>query len=72
MDQPPISHKLLFVNSRGIKVTDKSVDALAHDLRQEYAIILQQIPLFDRALKSIAKHINKEGEHSIQKPESQA
>jgi hypothetical protein len=55
----PISHKLLFVNARGIKVTDKSLDELAHDLREKTALVLQQIPLFDRALTAIAKQMNE-------------
>ena len=53
----PISQKMLFVNARGVKVTDKSVDELAHDLREKQAVILQQIPLFDRAMSAIAKQV---------------
>ncbi len=64
----PISHKLLFVNARGVKVTDKSLDELAHDLREKQAIVLQQIPLFDRAMSAIAKQVSgpKESEHDSQ------
>lgn len=58
----PISHKLLFVNARGVKVTDKSLDELAHDLREKMAVVLQQIPLFDRALSAIAKQVVKDGD----------
>lgn len=58
----PISHKLLFVNSRGVKVTDKSVDELAHDLRKKIATVLQQIPLFDRAMIAIAKQVSTDTE----------
>jgi len=58
----PISQKLLFVNARGIKVTDKSVDELAHDLREKSAIVLQQIPIFDRALDAIAKQMTDKTE----------
>ncbi len=57
----PISHKLLFVNARGVKVTDKSLDELAQDLREKLAVVLQQIPLFDRAMSAIAKQVVKEG-----------
>ncbi len=53
----PISHKLLFVNARGVKVTDKSLDELAHDLRVKQATVLQQIPLFDRAMTAIAEQV---------------
>lgn len=58
----PISHKLLFVNARGVKVTDKSIDELAHDLREKIATVLQQIPLFDRAMSAIAKQVSDETE----------
>ncbi len=56
----PISQKLLFVNVRGVKVTDKSVDELAHDLREQQAVVLQQIPLFDRAMTAIAQQVAAE------------
>lgn len=55
----PISNKLLFVNSRGVKVTDKSLDELAFDLRSGKANVLQQIPIFDRALKAIARQMTE-------------
>ena len=58
----PISQKMLFVNARGVKVTDKSVDELAHDLREKQAVILQQIPLFDRAMSAIAKQVKADDE----------
>jgi hypothetical protein len=60
----PISHKLLFVNARGVKVTDKSLDELAHDLREKQAMVLQQIPLFDRAMASIAQQITSDSDDS--------
>ncbi|MEZ5473143.1 MAG: DUF1631 domain-containing protein [Marinicella sp.] len=56
----PISQKLLFVNARGVKVTDKSLDELAYDLRHKIAVILQQIPIFDRAMTAIAKQVTEE------------
>ncbi len=62
----PISNKLLFVNARGVKVTDKSLDELAHDLREKQAIVLQQIPLFDRAMSSIAQQVTSENEKTKQ------
>jgi len=58
----PISHKLLFVNARGVKVTDKSLDELAHDLRKKLAVVLQQVPLFDRAMASIAEQVTIESD----------
>ncbi len=62
----PISHKLLFVNSRGVKVTDKSIDELAHDFRQKVARILQQVPIFERALNAIAKKMENESKLSTE------
>lgn len=55
----PISHKRLFVNARGIKVTDKSVDEIADDFRTGNAIKLDQVPLFDRAMNAIADKVEK-------------
>ncbi len=62
----PISQKLLFVNARGVKVTDKSFDELAHDLRERLAVVLQQIPLFDRAMASIAEQVTVDSENTEQ------
>ncbi len=55
----PISHKRLFVNARGIKVTDKSLDEIADDLRTGNAIRLDQVPLFDRAMNAIANKVEE-------------
>lgn len=55
----PISHKRLFVNARGIKVTDKSVDEIADDFRTGNAVKLDQVPLFDRAMNAIADKVEK-------------
>jgi hypothetical protein len=60
----PISQKLLFVNARGVKVTDKTVDELANDLRQKNALILQQMPIFDRAMSAIAKQVTEKEQQS--------
>ncbi|MCX7553616.1 DUF1631 domain-containing protein [Marinicella sp. S1101] len=62
----PISQKLLFVNARGVKVTDKTLDELAHDLRQKQAVVLQQIPLFDRAMSAIAKQVSDADEKTTE------
>ncbi len=63
----PISGKLLFVNARGLKVMDKSPAGLAADLRAGKARILEQIPLFDRALSAIANKLkDNSGENSDQ------
>ena len=51
----PISSRYLFVNRRGLKVCDKSVSALAVELRRGSAILLEEVPLFDRALDAIVE-----------------
>ncbi|MFC3193843.1 DUF1631 domain-containing protein [Marinicella sediminis] len=68
----PISNKLLFVNSRGVKVTDKSLDELANDFRCGKANVLQQIPIFDRAMKAIATKMADKEEQEAAKPTDSA
>ncbi|MBO9663698.1 DUF1631 domain-containing protein [Dokdonella sp.] len=53
----PISSKYLFVNRRGLKVCDKTVAALAIELRRGSAIVLEEVPLFDRALDAIVARL---------------
>ena len=53
----PISAKYLFVNRRGLKVCDKTVAALAVELRRGSAIVLEEVPLFDRALDAIVARL---------------
>ena len=50
----PITAKYLFVNSRGLKITDKTNIDLAAGLKNKTIRILQQVALFDRALSAIA------------------
>ncbi|MBX3688446.1 DUF1631 domain-containing protein [Dokdonella sp.] len=59
----PISAKYLFVNRRGLKVCDKTVTALAEELRAGTTTILEEVPLFDRALDAIVaklRHVTAE------------
>ena len=53
----PISSKYLFVNRRGLKVCDKTVFALAAELRRGTTIVLEEVPLFDRALDAIVARL---------------
>ena len=55
----PISSKYLFVNRRGLKVCDKTVAALAVELRRGSALILEEVPLFDRALDAIVERLRQ-------------
>ncbi len=57
----PISSKYLFVNRRGLKVCDKTATALAVELRQGNAVLLEEVPLFDRALDAIVERLRKSG-----------
>ncbi|MGH8124325.1 MAG: DUF1631 domain-containing protein [Rhodanobacteraceae bacterium] len=49
----PISGKYLFVNRRGLKVADRTAVQLASELLSGRAMILEEVPLFDRALDAI-------------------
>jgi hypothetical protein len=53
----PISSKYLFVNRRGLKVCDKTVIALAIEMRRGSAVVLEEVPLFDRALDAIVARL---------------
>ena len=55
----PISSKYLFVNRRGLKVCDKSIAALAVELRRGSAVLLEEVPLFDRALDAIVERLRQ-------------
>jgi hypothetical protein len=55
----PISGKLLFVNAKGAKVVDLFPIELAEKLRKQDCITLQQVPLMDRAMSSIADKMKK-------------
>ncbi len=53
----PISSKYLFVNRKGLKVADKTIFALAAEIRRGHAAILEEVPLFDRALDAIVERL---------------
>ncbi|HST27675.1 MAG TPA: DUF1631 domain-containing protein [Rudaea sp.] len=53
----PISSKYLFVNRKGLKVADKTMQALAIEIRRGDAAILEEVPLFDRALDAIVERL---------------
>jgi hypothetical protein len=53
----PISSKYLFVNRRGLKVCDKTVFGLAAEMRRGTAVVLEEVPLFDRALDAIVARL---------------
>jgi hypothetical protein len=53
----PISGKYLFVNRRGLKVADRTAVQLATELQDNRAIVLEEVPLFDRALDAIVDRL---------------
>ncbi|MBU6477725.1 MAG: DUF1631 family protein [Xanthomonadaceae bacterium] len=55
----PISGKYLFVNRRGLKVADRTAVQLATELHDNRAMVLEEVPLFDRALDAIVDRLRK-------------
>ncbi|HEU4663916.1 MAG TPA: DUF1631 domain-containing protein, partial [Dokdonella sp.] len=68
----PISSKYLFVNRRGLKVCDKTVFGLAAELRRGSAVILEEVPLFDRALDAIVARLRHAGDDAAATPAAPA
>ena len=56
----PITGKFLFVNSRGLKITDKTTLELSLGLKKKSIRVLEQVPVFDRALSAIANKLKKD------------
>ena len=55
----PISGKYLFVNRRGLKVADRTLQQLAAEMRDGRALVLEEVPLFDRALDAIVERLRQ-------------
>jgi len=45
------------VNRKGLKVADKTVFALAAEMRRGATLVLEEVPLFDRALDAIVERL---------------
>ncbi len=56
----PISGKYLFVNRRGLKVCDMTLGQLAAGIQDGSTVILEEVPLFDRALDAIVERLKKD------------
>ncbi len=56
----PISGKYLFVNQRGLKVCDMTLQQLAVGIRDGSVVPLEEVPLFDRALDAIVKRLKEQ------------
>ncbi|HET7593017.1 MAG TPA: DUF1631 domain-containing protein [Rhodanobacteraceae bacterium] len=63
----PISGKYLFVNRRGLKVADRTAVQLANELQGQRLMILEEVPLFDRALDAIVDRLRNA--HAEQPPQ---
>jgi hypothetical protein len=55
----PISSKFLFVNRKGLKVSDMTAQQLAVQIRAGQAVVLEEVPLFDRALDAIVERLKQ-------------
>ena len=55
----PISGKMLFVDAKGAKVIDLFPIVLADQLRKNQSRLLQQVPIMDRAMSSIAEKMKQ-------------
>lgn len=53
----PISQNYLFVNRKGLKIADKTRFGLAAEMRRGDARIIQDVPLFDRAMGAIVNKL---------------
>ncbi|MGB4858380.1 MAG: DUF1631 domain-containing protein [Dokdonella sp.] len=56
----PFTSNFLFVNRRGLKVCERGVEELARELRDGRTILLEQAPLFDRALGAVVARLRAE------------
>lgn len=55
----PISGRYLFVNRRGLKVADKTAHQIAAEIEAGTAVVLEEVPLFDRALDAIVERLRQ-------------
>lgn len=67
----PISGKYLFVNRRGLKVCDLTLNALAASIHDGSTVVLEEVPLFDRALDAIVERLKKDQPATAQAQQAQ-
>lgn len=60
----------LFVNRNGVKIAEKTANELASELKEQRAVILEQVALVDRALDAIVKRLREPGEPESGSPVS--
>jgi hypothetical protein len=51
---------LLFVNRKGVKVAEKNIPGLAVELRRGSAVVLENLPLIDRALDAVVHTLSRD------------
>ncbi|MEO6077004.1 MAG: DUF1631 domain-containing protein [Dokdonella sp.] len=56
----PFTSNFLFVNRRGLKVCERAVEELARELRDGRTVLLEQAPLFDRALGAVVARLRSD------------
>ncbi len=57
----PLKGTYLFTNRHGAKVAEFSLYQLAKEMRQGGCVIMEEVPLFDRAMSSLVGVLRKEG-----------
>jgi hypothetical protein len=56
----------LFVNRNGLKIAEKTAGELAEELKEQKAVILEQVALVDRALDAILHKLKDDGSTGVQ------
>jgi len=56
----PVSSKYLFVDQNGNEVAEKTLNELAAEIQGGQAVMLESVPLFERALSAIAERLLSE------------
>ncbi len=55
----PVTDRMVFVNRKGAKVAEKTLHGLAAELRRGDARILEDVPLFDRAMNAAVEALKR-------------
>jgi hypothetical protein len=62
----PFNHTLLFVDSDGLKLDNKSATDFAAELQSGEATLLENVPLFERAMAAISERLRQERQQAGQ------
>lgn len=54
-----LNGKMIFINRKGVKVAERTLPALAAELRSQKTIILDSVPLMDKALDAVMTSLKK-------------